>query len=130
MGTTIEVASLPEWPSTLPVAPLISAYAETHKTLVTAVTTSNKSVLIRKNATRAQPTFTVDFNLTAAQTAFFETFFYDTLEGGAIRFTFKHPRLGTNIEVSFDPTQDSAFTIDPQGGMENFKITTKFLVWN
>ena len=130
MGTSIEIAALPEWPSTLPVAPLISAYAETHKTLVTAVTTSNKSVLVRKNATRAQPTFTVDFNLTAAQTTTFETFFYDTLEGGAIRFTFKHPRLGTNIEVSFDPTQDSAFTIDPQSSMENFKITTKLLVWN
>ena len=130
MGTTIEVASLPEWPSSLPVAPLIAAYNETHKTLATAVTTGNKTVLVRRNATRAQKTFTTNFSFTAAQVSTFETFFYTTLEGGAMRFTFKHPRKGTTIEVSFDPTQDSAFTIDPEGGMDCLKITTKLLVWD
>lgn len=130
MPTNIEVTSLPTWPSSLPVAPLIAAYSEQHPSLTTSVTSGNKSKLIRKTSTRTQVPIVVNFNLTKEQLTTFESFVYDVLEGGAVRFTFEHPRKEENVEVSFDATQQNVFTIEPNGSMSYFKVATQFLVWS
>lgn len=127
---TIEVDSLPTWPVGLPIAPLLAEYTEPNKSLVTSVTSGNKSKIVRKTSSRTQRPLTVAFNLSASQVELFETFFYSTLEGGAIRFTFTHPRTLDNIECSFDPGQETAFTITPQDSMSYFKVTTNFIVWD
>lgn len=122
--------TIPSWPSTLPQAPLIAAYSESTKSLASVVTTGNKSAIIRRNTTRSQTPMKIAFNFTKEQVAFFETFFYDTLGGGIRIFSFTHPRKKTTIEVSFDPSQEEVYTIEPQDNMSFFKITMQLLVWN
>ena len=114
----------------LPVAPLIAAYQEEAKTLAKSITSGNKSLIVRKLATRTQRPISVAFNLSAEQVETFELFFNNTLDGGVGRFSFTHPRTGEEIEVSFDPTQSTAFTISPQSSMRYFKLTAKFIVWS
>lgn len=121
---------IPTWPAMLPVAPLLSSYKEDARTLTKAVTSGNKSMLIRRVSTRAQTPISVSFNLTKDQVNMFESFFYDVLAGGALRFSFVHPRKGTTIEVSFDPSAETAYTIEPQESMAYFKVNAKFLIWS
>ena len=122
--------TLPAWPASLPVAPLLDAYSEAFPSLIANVTTGNKSMLIRKMATRSQIVLNVEFNLTKEQASIFEDFYNLTLDGGAARFTFTHPRKNEEIEVSFAPSQQSAFTLTPNGSMNNYKISLQLLVWS
>lgn len=122
--------NIPIWPESLPLAPLLAAYNESHSSLAASVTTGNKSILLRRNATRAQPKLNVAFALSRKQVEYFETFFNDTLAGGTLRFTFEHPRKRENIEVSFDPTNESGFTIEPQDSMEVYKVSFTLIVWD
>lgn len=130
MATYIETESIPTWPAGIPIAPLVAAYSETHPSLSTSVTSGNKSKIIRKTSTRTQIPINVAFNFTKDELTLFETFVYSTLEGGVIRFSFAHPRTGTSIETSFDASQQNLFTIEPNGSMNYFKVSTQFLVWS
>lgn len=121
---------LPAWPGTLPLTPLLDAYNEAYPTLIANVTTGNKSMIVRKMATRSQTILSTSFNLTKAQAEIFEDFFYITLDGGAGRFTFTHPRKKEAIEVSFSPTQNEAFTLTPNGSMDFYKVSMKLIVWS
>lgn len=123
---------IPTWPVSLPISPLLASYSESHSTLVTSVTTGNKSLLIRKNSSRALDRLNVSFNFTRAQVDYFLTFFYDTLSGGALRFQFIHPRKLSEIEVSFDPTNDQAFTVTPQANatMQWYEVSFSMVIWN
>lgn len=121
---------IPTWPDSLPIAPLLADYSETKSSLAQAVTTGNKSILLRRNSTRAQDKLNVSFALNRQQTKYFEQFFYDTLAGGTLRFTFRHPRTLETIEASFDPTSEQALTITPQESMEIYKVTFTLIIWN
>ena len=121
---------LPAWPGSLPLTPLLDAYSESFPSLISNVTTGNKSMIVRKMATRSQTMLSVSFNLTKDQAENFIGFFNDTLDGGAGRFTFTHPRKKEVIEVSFSPTQQEAFTLEPNGSMNYFKISTQLIVWS
>lgn len=122
--------AIPIWPTTLPQAPLIENLSERYTTLAQSVTSGNKSILVRRNSTRAQDRLAVSFNLTRAQVGYFEKFYYDTLAGGTLRFSFTHPRTKNTIEVSIDPTSDSSFTIEPNGSMNFFLLTLQLIIWN
>lgn len=123
---------IPTWPATLPVSPLLAEYSETHSTLATSVTTGNKSILLRRNTTRAQDRLSVSFVFTRQQVEYFTTFFYDTLAGGTLRFSFTHPRTLQVIECSFDPTTDQGFTIEPAGNdtMKHYHVAFTLIIWN
>lgn len=125
-----EKITIPVWPFTLPLAPLLDAYDETHASLAQSVTSGNKSILLRRNSTRSQSRMSVAFNLNKQQAGYFETFFYSTLAGGTLRFSFEHPRKREQIEVSFDPTVDQAFTLKPQQSMSYFKVAFTLIVWD
>lgn len=122
--------NIPIWPDSLPLSPLLDAYEETHSSLAQSVTSGNKSILLRRNSTRAQSKLSVAFALRRKEVEYFTAFFYDTLAGGTLRFTFEHPRTRKQIEVSFDPTSDQAFTIQPQQTMELYKIAFTLIVWD
>lgn len=122
--------TLPAWPGALPLTPLLDAYSESFPSLISNVTTGNKSMIVRKTATRSQTMLSVSFNLTKEQAETFIGFFEDTLDGGAGRFTFTHPRTKEAIEVSFSPTQQEAFTLEPNGSMNYFKISMQLIVWS
>lgn len=122
--------NIPTWPDSLPLSPLLDAYNEKHSSLAQSVTTGNKSILLRRNSTRSQTRLNVEFALNRKQTEYFETFFYTTLAGGTLRFTFRHPRKNKDVEVSFDPTSDDGFSIEPQQSMEIYKIAFTLIVWD
>lgn len=123
---------IPIWPASLPLSPLLAEYSETHSSLATNVTTGNKSILLRRNTTRAQDRLNLSFNLSRQQVAYFTTFFYDTIAGGSMRFSFTHPRTLQEIECSFDPTSDQGFTISPAGNatMKYYKVSMTFIIWS
>lgn len=123
-------ANIPTWPDTLPPAPQLDGYNETHSSLTTSVTTGNKSLLIRRNSTRAQDRLNLTFMMNRKQVSYFEQFFYNTLAGGSLRFNFTHPRTLETIECSFDPTNDDSITITAQESMNLFKVEVVFIVWN
>lgn len=125
-----EKITIPIWPFTLPLSPLLDSYEETHSSLAQAVTSGNKSILLRRNATRAQDKLDVAFMLNRQQVGYFTTFFYDTLAGGSLRFHFEHPRTLEQIEVSFDPTAEKAFNVTPQQSMDIYKVSFTLIVWN
>lgn len=122
--------SLPVWPSALPRQPLLDALEESFPSLISNVTTGNKSMIVRKMASRSQTKLSVSFNFTKEQMQTFEDFFNQTLDGGSVRFTFKHPRKKQNVTVSFSPTQNVAFTSVPNGSMNYFKVQAEFIIWN
>lgn len=119
------------WPDSLPLAPLLADYHEGFTGVTTSVTTGNKSILIRRNSSRAQNRLYVAFLFNKEQVEYFETFFFDVLNGGSERFMFEHPRTRREIECSFDPTQNEPFTITPMEGlsMTYFKMESTFLIW-
>lgn len=125
-----ERMNIPMWPDGLPIAPLLADYNETKSSLAQSVTTGNKSILLRRNSTRAQDKLNVSFALNREQTAAFEQFFYDTLAGGTLRFSFRHPRTLKTIEASFDPTSDQAITIAPMESMKVYKVSFTLIIWN
>lgn len=119
------------WPASLPIAPLLATYNERYASTVTAVTTGNKSLLVRKNSSRAQNRLDVAFMLNKKQVEYFKTFYNDILDGGSTRFYFQHPRTLEDIECSFDPTTDQPFTITPADNltMKYYKLVATFIIW-
>lgn len=122
--------TIPNWPSSLPISPLLDSYQETYTSLAQSVTSGNKSLLVRRNSTRSQDRLQVSFNLNKTQVSYFERFYYDTLAGGTLRFNFTHPRTGNVIEVSIDPTSDSSFTVTPNNSNFYYKLDLTLIVWN
>lgn len=121
---------VPTWPSSLPQAPQLADYGENYTSLAQSVTTGNKSLLIRRNSTRAQDRMTLSFMLNRQQVEYFEQFFYNTLAGGTLRFNITHPRTKKIIDVSFDPTSEQVFTVQPQQTMELYKISFTIIIWD
>lgn len=124
------IMNIPTWPVTLPERPEQPDYQESYTSLAQSVTTGNKSLLVRRNSTRAQDKLTVSFILDAEQVGYFTTFYYDTLAGGVLRFTFRHPRTEETIEVSFDPTANEAFTITPYNESTFYKLSASLIIWS
>lgn len=122
--------AIPDWPVTLPKSPQLADYSETHSSLAQSVTTGNKAIILRRNSTRAQDKLNVTFMFSRQQTKYFTAFFYDTLAGGTLRFNFEHPRTLEKVEVSFDPTSEQGFTIEPQESMNIYKISFTLIVWD
>ncbi len=122
--------SLPTWPTTLPQVPQKTSYQEVYTSLATSVVTGNKTKLIRRQATRAQDKISAIYVLSAAQVTDFESFYYNTLAGGTLRFTFPHPRTYVMTEVSLDPTSEQGFTLTPYESTLYFQLAITFLVWN
>lgn len=120
---------IPTWPVSLPQEPLIAGFTEEKKSLITSVTTGNRSMIVRKVASRTQNKITVSFNFSDEEMDTFENFFNNVLDGGANVFTFEHPRTHVVYNMSFDPSQSVAYKVEPNGSMRFFKVSTSFIVW-
>ena len=105
------------WPSTLPLVPLVSGYDESAPNTLLRSSMDQGPSRVRRKCSSKPWTFTAPFPpLTKTQAAALETFIEDTLDGGALRFTFTHPRKGTEIECRVVPQSDSAlYSISPAG---------------
>jgi hypothetical protein len=86
----------PAWPSTLPQLPLHDGYSEQFgATFIRSETEAGPAKRRKKISFAPRPMVYPIFLETFAEVALLETFYYDTLGGGALSFTHDHPRTGT-----------------------------------
>lgn len=89
------------WPMTLPQEPLAEGYRETpgDQTVRTQMETGRAKVRRRSSAAPVQ--IDMVFMMTKGQVGILESFFDQTLKGGALDFSFKHPRKGQEVQCRF-----------------------------
>lgn len=99
------------WPSTLPDDVLVQGYAESFPNLVVRTPMDAGPAQTRRRYTAAVRPLRVTIPLTRAQVALLDTFYTDTLEGGALEFTWTHPRTQSVVTLRFvsppQPVPDS-----------------------
>ena len=88
------------WPPGLPQNPQ-KGYSETGGVLIVRTPQDAGPAKMRRRGEKVQD-LNITFLMTTAQVTILETFVKYTLNGTA-RFSFKHPRLGTNVEVRIVP---------------------------
>lgn len=103
------------WPVELPTAPLEQGYSEgiPNNTLRSSVDAGPAKVR-RKGGLVPFP-ITVTMLCTAEQIATLETFISGTLQEGALRFEWTHPRTGATVETRFLPSGERLVSIEPSG---------------
>lgn len=93
--------AIPTWPATLPLQPLVDGYEETWFSQTEFKTPDSGAPMVRRKQVLSIRAFKVKFVLTEEQVNFLDEFIYKTLEGGALRFSFTHPRTKEDVEMSF-----------------------------
>lgn len=82
------------WPETLPASPLVDGYQETLPQTVLRTEMDMGPAKTRRRTTAGVGQITVAYLLTTAETATLESFYRDTLAGGALPFAYRLPRGG------------------------------------
>jgi len=90
-----------DWPTSLPTRPLVDGYSETPPNTVVRSNTAVGPAKTRRRATAGVRRITCRYRLTAAQVDTLDTFYWATLESGALRFNWTHPRTSSVYEVRF-----------------------------
>lgn len=102
------------WPSTLPSAPLYEGYAESAPNTTLRSSMSTGPAKVRRKSSAIPWTFTVPMHMDDSQVSEFETFVYETLYGGSLRFEFEHPRKNSTVELRI-LGNESLFQVAPHG---------------
>jgi hypothetical protein len=92
---------MPNWPFTLPQAPIAEGYQESPGETVIRTPMDIGPAKQRRCYTVGIPQLTVTWELEGSEVDTFQTFFENTLEGGALSFEMPHPRTGGSISVRF-----------------------------
>jgi hypothetical protein len=92
---------MPNWPLTLPQGPLAEGYQESPGKTVIRTPMEVGPAKQRRCYTAGVKQITLTWELEGSEVDTFETFFKETLEGGALSFEMPHPRLGGSITVRF-----------------------------
>lgn len=89
------------WPDELPVRPLYEGYQEIAPTVVLRTQMDAGVPRMRRRFTAAPRPVKCVLSLTTEQVALLDTFFTETLEGGADRFEWLHPRTEEPADFRF-----------------------------
>lgn len=99
------------WPVTLPQDVLVQGYAEAFPSTTLRTQMDAGPAKTRRRFTASVRPLRVTMPLTRAQVALLDTFYTDTLEGGALEFTWTHPRTLAAVTLRFvsppQPVPDS-----------------------
>lgn len=88
------------WPADLPIDPLIKGYEETLGASWGEFSAQSGAVVRYATTTDAPARdLRVSIPMTRAQVAVLETFIGVTLHNGILPFSFRHPRLGTDVKA-------------------------------
>jgi len=82
------------WPISLPQAPITRALEVSPPDLLVRSSMDVGPAKVRRRATVGVTVFAIEMAMTATQLATFETFWRDTVLGGALTFDFKNPQTG------------------------------------
>lgn len=99
--------AIPVWPATLPQQPLSDGFSEDHGAIVRRTPMDKGPAKMAYLGLRPD-TFSVNFDLDAAQVEILRAFVRDTL-GYVKRFSFTHPRTLATVELRIVPQQDGQF---------------------
>ena len=90
---------MPTWPASLPQFVLRGGYAEGFKSTVVRSPTDSGHTKRRQRFINGPEALDIVVALDDAQVLTFRQFYEEELGNGALRFTFPHPRLGTDVTV-------------------------------
>ena len=96
--------TLAAWPGTLPAAPLIDGMQETLPDTVLRTDMDQGPAKLRRRTTAGIRILTVSYLLTHTQSDALESFYLDTLAGGALSFAYPHPRSRETVTCRFRKT--------------------------
>jgi hypothetical protein len=105
---------MPTWPVALPQKPLLSGLARSPKSNVVAFGTEVGPGKQRRRSTARMQVWSLQFSLTDAQRATFESFFEDDLSDGALAFDWEDPV--TESAASWKFSVQNPFNLTPRGG--------------
>ena len=88
------------WPNDLP-APLVDDYNEERQNQVLRTEMDAGPPQTRRRFTASIDKFSVSWVMTESQVSTLETFFEDTIGGGALSFDWTHPRKDTTVSARF-----------------------------
>jgi len=92
---------MPTWPETLPDHPLKDELSEEPPDVLLRTGMDAGPAKVRRRFTAGVRPFAVKLRLTADQAADLDEFYVTTLQGGALRFDWVHPRTGDAAEFRF-----------------------------
>jgi len=104
----------PTWPPDLPVQPLTSAYDEQPPRVLVRTPMESGPAKVRRKLSNNIRLVPLELRMTETQMETFDEFFMETLLGGALRFTWTHPRTGENIDsrIVSDDSQGPSYRYD------------------
>lgn len=104
---------MPLWPVTLPQSPLADSFRETAPGTTIRTQMEQGPAKIRRRTTAGVGDISFAYVLSAAQVAALEGFYLDDLSGGALSFSFTHPRTGGSLSCRFrEPPQYASLSGD------------------
>lgn len=104
--------TIASWPSSLPPLPLRTGFEEAPKPAVIEFEVESGPGKRRTRSSIRVEAVSMSFDLTAAQRTTFRTFFYTTLDKGALPFSYTHPVEGTVSRWRF---AKDAWRMTPKG---------------
>ena len=98
------------WPNTLDIKPLADGYSEPLPRTILRTPMDAGPANVRRQISISPRLIPIEIPMTAAEVEDFDEFFMETLLGGALMFTWTHPRTGDAI--------DSRILVDAGNGPE------------
>lgn len=118
---------MPTWPADLPQKPLIDGYSESPQSQVLRSSMDAGPPKTRRRFTAATRAIPVNFTLSNAQLATFESFFEADIQGGSLPFDMPHPRTGATVSMLV--AGDPPYQLTPVGsGNEYWRLSMKLEV--
>lgn len=98
--------AIPTWPTTLPQFVLRGGYTEGFQNTVLFSPTDSGRTKRRQRFLNSPRELNVIIPMDNAELAIFTAFLEEELAGGALSFSFPHPRLGTTVTVAMKEVPD------------------------
>lgn len=92
---------MPDWPTSLPALPLAESYGETQAVTVIRTEMETGPAKARRRTTAGVSLLNLSYILSRAEAATLEEFFENELAGGALQFSFPHPRKAQTVGCRF-----------------------------
>lgn len=119
--------AIPIWPESLPKRVLQNGYTESYPNNLMRTEFDSGVPKVRRKSGLVPWPMTVTLLLTREQKETLEDFTTETLDMGALRFSFPHPTKCDNVEVRIKPNSDALFSFTSYS-WDRFSVTLQLEV--